>query len=685
MAKRRSQEGSWVNRSHSQTGIPETGELKMPKDITVSNGNLLINFDFDYQIRDVYFPLVGQENHSKGLPFRFGVWVDGEFSWMGPEWEKDLRYLDNSIVTKVTLKNESLGIRLICSDAVDIDMNIYLKRIEVEDLKGNKRRVKLYFNHNFYLYGNDIGDTAYFDPKTCSIIHYKAKRYFLINCFCDGKWGVENFSCGNKDRDGKPMTWKDAEDGNLDRNPYAWGSTNSTVGISLNICSEKNPVVYYLIMAGRSCKEVAGMNRKFMEKIPEESIRRTTRYWEAWIQNEPKSFADLPHQVYDKFNRSLLILRTQIDNRGAIIAANDSDIVRFGKDTYSYMWGRDGAYVVVALAEAGLQSVCRNFFRFVARILSEEGYLFQHYNPDGTIASTWHSWVHDGREVLPIQEDSTSLVLWAFWEYFKIYRDIEFIRPLYAPFILKIADFLVSYRDPETKLPVSSYDLWEERYGTHTFTVSSVIAGLRAAINFTQLFKEDQLARKYESALCEVKEGICTYLYDEGLERYVRSGYRIGISYELDKVLDISILGLVTLGEFDANDPHIINTVREIEDGLWVDTPIGGYARYRNDQYFRQEGCPPEIPGNPWFISTLWLAEYYIKKAATREELHKSIPCLEWCARNALPSGILAEQVDPLNGSPLSVAPLTWSHSAYVRTILTYIQKYENLLNGGPG
>jgi GH15 family glucan-1,4-alpha-glucosidase len=81
----------------------------MPKDIPVSNGNLLLNFDLDYQIRDVYFPLIGQENHSEGGPFRFGVWVDGRCSWMGPEWEKNLRYHDNSLVTKVFLKNAPLG------------------------------------------------------------------------------------------------------------------------------------------------------------------------------------------------------------------------------------------------------------------------------------------------------------------------------------------------------------------------------------------------------------------------------------------------------------------------------------------------------------------------------------------------------------------------------------------------
>jgi hypothetical protein len=40
----------------------------------------------------------------------------------------------------------------------------------------------------------------------------------------------------------------------------------------------------------------------------------------------------------------------------------------------------------------------------------------------------------------------------------------------------------------------------------------------------------------------------------------------------------------------------------------------------------------------------------------------------------------LAEQVDPLTGRPLSVSPLTWSHSTVVSTIIAYLRKLEALL-----
>src|SRR5258706_10595630 len=84
----------------------------MPRDIPIGNGSFLIAFDKDYVLRDLYFPYVGLENHSIGHPFRFAVWVDGQFSEMGPEWTKDLRYIDDTLATQVKASNPRLGIEL---------------------------------------------------------------------------------------------------------------------------------------------------------------------------------------------------------------------------------------------------------------------------------------------------------------------------------------------------------------------------------------------------------------------------------------------------------------------------------------------------------------------------------------------------------------------------------------------
>jgi GH15 family glucan-1,4-alpha-glucosidase len=89
------------------------------------------------------------------------------------------------------------------------------------------------------------------------------------------------------------------------------------------------------------------------------------------------------------------------------------------------------------------------------------------------------------------------------------------------------------------------------------------------------------------------------------------------------------------------------------------------------------------IPGNPWFICTLWLADWYIARATSPGELGRGLELLEWTARHALPSGVLAEQVHPESGEPLSVSPLSWSHGTFIATVLRYLERESRFATAG--
>ena len=60
-------------------------------------------------------------------------------------------------------------------------------------------------------------------------------------------------------------------------------------------------------------------------------------------------------------------------------------------------------------------------------------------------------------------------------------------------------------------------------------------------------------------------------------------------------------------------------------------------------------------------------------------ELEQALPILNWVVSRALPSGVLAEQVHPYTDAPLSVSPLTWSHSTMVLTVVEYLEKLRAL------
>src|SRR5439155_1766191 len=237
------------------------------RDLPIGNGSLLVNFDRNYQLRDIYYPRVGQENHTSGEPCRFGIWVEGRFSWLDdPAWSRNLVYLPDTLVTNVTLRHPDLTLSLTFNDTVDLGRDMFLRRVTVHN-EGPEREVRLFFHYDWHIYGTEVVDTV-------------------------------------------------------------------------------------------------GGPKAFLE--------RTRSYWIAWVNKEEREFGDLSPQVADLFRRCLLVVRTQIDSGGAVLAANDTDIIKFARDTYSYMWPRDAALAVYAMDQAGYVDVPRRFFELCARIVTKD-------------------------------------------------------------------------------------------------------------------------------------------------------------------------------------------------------------------------------------------------------------------------------------------------------------------------
>jgi len=642
------------------------------RDIPVGNGSLLVNFDEKYQIRDIYFPHVGQENHTEGFPFRFGIWVDGEFSWVfDDDWKRTLKYLPDTLVTDVHLINENLGIELTCNDSVASHENIFLRKICLSNLADKTREVRIFLHQDFRIYENKVGDTAFYDPESLSLIHYKKHRYFLVNT----EPNFDNFVTGRKAFRDMEGTWRDAEDGELNSGAITEGSVDSTIQINITLEPQGTEGFFYWIAAGSSREEVFDLNTQVLKETPQKWLDYTKNYWKVWVNKNDKDFADLSPEIVNLYKRSLLIIRTQFDNNGAILAANDSDVTERATDHYSYLWTRDGAFIANALDCAGYPHFTRRFFYFCSDIVHQDGYFLQKYNSDGTVASGWHpAWdIWAKKKLIPIQEDETSLVIWALWEHYKKYREVEFARKLYRSLITKCADFLCEYRDKNLKLPKASWNLWEDRRGIHTFTCASVVGGLRAAANFARMFVETERAEKYERIADEMVVAIREHLYSPEHGRFLRAlNSEDDKHFEADAIIDASLFGLFYFGVFDAGDEMVRNTMKAIEDELWVKGDIGGVARFTNDGYMKVGN---DFTGNAWFISTLWLADYRIAAAKEKKDLDSALEILSWTTKNALESGVLAEQVHPENGSPVSVSPLTWSHSTFVATVENYLTK----------
>src|SRR5438128_12646472 len=135
----------------------------MPRDLPLGNGKLLLNFDQRYNLRDIYWPHVGQELHTgvdivdieeEAAPpiSHTGVWVDGQFAWLdAPEWERELVYDRETLVSHVTLTHARLQLQLVFNDVVDFNRPMFLRHIDVTNQANMTRQVRLFFHYDWHI------------------------------------------------------------------------------------------------------------------------------------------------------------------------------------------------------------------------------------------------------------------------------------------------------------------------------------------------------------------------------------------------------------------------------------------------------------------------------------------------------------------------------------------------------
>ncbi len=638
---------------------------------------MLVCYDERGHVRDLFFPRVGLENHiGDRLRHQVGVYVDDRLYWLtDPGFQIRSQYVHEALVGRVTATHDVLGIGLEFEDFVYNEHDIFVRTVRVLNKVSHARTVKLFFNQQFHISENKHGDTGYYSPELHAVVHYKGRRVFMISARSEGSY-FDDYSVGLLGIEGHEGTWRDAEDGTLSKGAIEHGTVDSVIGLTLALGAGATRDVEYWIAAGRTYRRAERIHRDILSRSPSHLQRTTTDFWLAWVNRTDLVSCGLGKDFVDLYKRSLLTMRSHTDNHGAIIASGDSSILQSGRDTYTYCWPRDSAYIVLAYLRAGHMASSAHFHEFCKDIITDQGYLLHKYRPDRSLGSSWHPWVRDGHAQPPIQEDETAITLVSLYEHYQLSRDVEMIERLYNPYVKRAADFLTRYRDKRTGLPLPSHDLWEERLGVFTYTASSVYAGLMCAARFAKLLGKEVARRRWESAAEEVRDGILQYLVPE--DGHVKKSLSFGpegITYD-DTPDASSFYGLFRFGVLPVGDPKLNGAYEYIKRELMIPKGIGGVARYRGDNYFR---TTHDTVGNPWLITTLWLTEYEIARATRPNELVVPLKGLEWVLARAGEAGLLAEQYNPLTGEPASVTPLVWSHAQYVLTFHAYVDKLKEL------
>jgi GH15 family glucan-1,4-alpha-glucosidase len=631
--------------------------------VVLSNGQLFVGLDEQGLVHDFYYPYVGLENltNARSSHHKIGVWVNGVFAWTDSgKWDVMVDFEEDALISNVTLHSKKLGVSLRLQDFVDPDTNALVRHISVTNENPKQREIRLFMHQVFQISRAGRADTALYVPDAHYILDYKGRYCLLIaGKFADGN-GFDQYAVGNYGIEGKAGTYYDAVDGELSGNAVEHGGVDSVLRFSKELDAHETTVIDYWIVAAGSQTDAESQHELYKEQNFEDRLAEVRRHWQQWLNGSEIRIPDFHKR---SLQHSLLTIKAHCDERGSVLASGDSSIFNYGRDYYCYCWPRDAAYALWPLIRLGHFDEAKQFFEFARDTMHRDGYLMHKYQPDRAIGSTWHPLVHDRHRELAIQEDETASVIFMIGEYYEASQDKMFAENLYPTFIQPGANFMCRFVDEQTGLPHASYDLWEEKFLTSTYTVCTVIAGLETAARLATMLEHPDDAVRWQNTADQIRQNLDKLYHQDG---YFIKGLLLKEDGQLeyDNTIDISSLyGPFMFAGLRLDDTRLTSTAKHVEKHLLNASPSGGVARYEHDSYFLSK---PEYVGNPWVVTTLWLAQYY----STTSQIEKAEALLQWALERELPSGALSEQFDPADGSPLGVTPLVWSHAEMVNTLL---------------
>lgn len=649
----------------------------MARPIVLSNGELHVGLNGFGTVHDFYFPYVGFENHSAGgnLRHRVGVWVDGQISWIDNpnnnqhEWTFTFRYPHSALVGHTLAKNERIGILLEFDDFVDAHVNAFFRNIHIVNLRNDAREVRL-FMHQAFAIGDSRSntDTAQYIPNSNAILHYRGRRAFVVSGKYDEK-PFDQYTVGLSGIEGKEGTYRDADDGELGFNNVEHGRVDSTIRFTVKVGAYSSERVHYWIAVGLSTRDALNIHKHIQNDSALTNLLKTADWWHEWLKPTFAVVKKIAPYHQNTFIQSTMIIKSQIDKRGAIIASTDTSMLNYSRDAYAYSWPRDGAYTIWPLIRMGYKDEAYRFFAFTKRGLHPDGYMMHKYRADGALGSSWHSYIHDGVVAPPIQEDETALPLFIFGQYYKLHPDDSLLKVFYKDMVVPMADFLAGYIDDTTGLPKPSYDLWEQTFSTSTYTTAVTYAALLAASDLATAAKDQNNAVKWRLSASDIQTAAHKHLYNDNRKVFYR-----GLNIKSDQIIydDVvdcsSVFGAYMFGLYDAKSPEMTSSIETVKQLFGINDGALGLPRYENDDYRR---VSPGITGNYWFITSFWLAQYYIESG----EKGKALEILDWAKSHSLNSGVMGEQLDPVTNEIISPAPLTWTHAEYIATLLDMIVK----------
>lgn len=598
----------------------------------IGNGRMLSCIGPKGEIHHIFWPAIDFPQHCESVYAGIYYTRGKKMSWLKDEpWKHRQEYIPNTNILKTIYWRQDMEVE--GYDFIDIESDVHARWFSIKNTGKNPIGIRFFRYQSLQISETKWGDALEYLPQNDTIIQYYRYYYFAMGSDLQSS----EHQCGIRASESDALL--DANDGRLNGDDLVLSlgkqGVNSSFAWDLGEIAplEQKSIAFY-IGAGSNRKDALAAVEHAKETGVVELMNNTLRYWRGWVAHCQDPCID-DKWIIEAYHRSLLALKLLCDkNSGGIIASPSMD------PEYRYCWPRDATYIAVALDMAGYHQEANLYYQWCRAAQEPEGGWFQRYFVESNLPGPcWGD-----------QIDETGTILWGVKIHYEVTRDYEYLVKTWQ-MVKKAADYLCSLQDHDAGLIRESFGLWEGAPAKYLYSQAAVCAGLKASHEIAKILGHENLAEKWGSVSSVLKESILKHYWDE------QDGIFMKSIDPIEKVIDMSTLSLVT--PFDllpVHDPRIKQFVEKAEKALKQEK-IGGFRRYVNDSYYG---------GNPWILTTLWLALYYIK--AGRLDGAKML--LHWCMDHTTDSGMLPEQVGRKNGEPLSAIPLGWNHAMFVMATL---------------
>ncbi len=232
----------------------------------------------------------------------------------------------------------------------------------------------------------------------------------------------------------------------------------------------------------------------------------------------------------------------------------------------------------------------------------------------------------------------------------------------------------------------ANFDLWEEVLGHHFFTIMAQQKALIEGAELANHLNDRDAAAFYTKQAHLIQKRLEQHLdYENNLIQATLAPHPgPQKTLELDSSIILGILiNPHKEGLFSLNDFFVKNTVLELHRQFNEMFPINNHApgailfgRYPGDTY---DGYNTNSLGNPWFILTATMAEYYFtladNLALNKENKKQAIQYINQgdsylkLIKKYAPDMNMSEQINLNTGAQQGAISLTWSYVSVLRAI----------------